>query len=234
MEEKQEEMLEKLTFLTTKILDMEEAMKAISKENGALKTTVKNQEDQIASLKDELNSREQYARSWSARILNIQLEPGRETDTRYVMDTVYKKLLLPILEGAKGTKEITHIPTCDALLETAHILPGKGPNKPIITRFFSRYWRGVVFRNRREFCPKTENTTSTNTRSSAASSRSRPAYSIFEDLTGITFRQLKEFKKSEQVQSAWTVNGVIKLKLTNSDTIHKVSSIHETIDDFLP
>jgi hypothetical protein len=234
MEEKQEEMLEKLTFLTTKILDMEEAMKAVSKENAALKATVRNQDDQIASLKDELNNREQYARSWSARILNIQLEPGRETDTRYVMDTVYKKLLLPILEGAKEKKEINTIPACDALLETAHILPGKGQNKPIITRFHSRYWRGVIFRHRREFCPKVETNTTTNTRSSAASARTtRPAYSIFEDLTGITFRQLKEFKRSEMVQSAWTVNGVIKFKLTNSDTIHKVSSIHETIDDFL-
>jgi hypothetical protein len=230
-------MLAKLTFLTNKILDMEEAIKNISKENGTLRTTVKNQEDQIASLKDELNNREQYARSWSVRILNMQLEPGKETDTRHVMETVYRKLLLPILEGARESREIVNIPTCDSLLETAHILPGKGQNKPIIARFYSRYWRGVIFRYRRDYCPKTEspNTTGTaTTRSSTASARStRPAFSIFEDLTGITFRQLKEIKKSEQVQSAWTVNGVIKFKLVNSETIHKVSSIHETIDDFL-
>jgi hypothetical protein len=241
-EEVHEEMLEKLTFLTSKILDMEEAMKNITKENSNLKNTIRNQEDVIASLKDELNSREQYARSWSVRILNIQLEQGKETDTRYVMETVYKKLLLPILEGARASGEFTNIPTCDSLLETAHILPGKGSTKPIIARFYSRYWRGVIFRYRREHCPKTTTTTSgaSNTRSGASSgatgangSRTRPAYSIFEDLTGITFRQLKEFKKSENVQSAWTVNGTIKFKLINSDTIHKVSSIHETIDDFL-
>jgi hypothetical protein len=226
-------MLNKLTFLTNKILDMEEAMKAIGKENSALKTTIKNQEDQIADLRDELNSREQYARSWSVRILNIQLEPGKETDTRHVMDTVYRKLLVPILEGAKESKEIVNIPSCDSLLETAHILPGKGPNKPIIARFFSRYWRGVIFRYRRNYCPKAETSSSANTRSNAASASSRPAYSIFEDLTSNTFRQLKEFKKDERVQSVWTVNGIIKFKLSNSDIIHKVSSIHETIDDIL-
>ena len=137
MEELQEEMLDKLNILTEKIEDMEAALKTVSSENKKLRETVRNQEEEIMHLKDCLNERETYARSWSMRVLNIQLPQGQETNTRAVMEAVYSKLLLPILEGAKACKEITAIPTCEQLLETAHPLPGKGNTKPVQVRFYS-------------------------------------------------------------------------------------------------
>ena len=74
------------------------------------------------------------------RILNVPVHKDSESDTRYVMQTVYELLILPILEGAKGKGDISRVPDCKALLETAHILPGKGDApKPVIARFFSRY-----------------------------------------------------------------------------------------------
>ena len=89
------------------------------------------------------------------------------------MQAVYDNLLLPILEGAKGNGDIPHIPDCDSLLETAHILPAKGDGfKPVIARFYSRYWRNLVFRNRKDYSPREPNTASqppsNNTRSGAA------------------------------------------------------------------
>ena len=118
MEEIQEEMLSKLTILTEKVTEMEASLRAANSENEKLRTTLTNQADEIAQLKDSLNEREQYARSWSMRILNIQLQPGSESDTQLVMDTIYQQLLLPILEGAKESKEIHTIPSREALLET--------------------------------------------------------------------------------------------------------------------
>ena len=48
------------------------------------------------------------------------------------MQAVYDHLILPILEGAKSKGDILHVPDCETLLETAHILPGSadGP-KPV-------------------------------------------------------------------------------------------------------
>jgi hypothetical protein len=227
-----EENIHKLNILTSKVSDLETALRSSTAENEKLKTTISNQQDQIAFLKDALNSREQHARSWSVRLLNIQLPPGQESDNRVVMTTVYNSFLLPILEGAKQSKEVNFIPACDDLLETAHILPGKGPNKPIIARFYSRYWRSVIFRYRKEYAPKEDGATAPATRSSsgATSSRPRMKHSIFEDLTGLNFKQLQAFKQHEDVTSAWTVNGVIRFKIKESDQIFKVSSLYDTVD----
>jgi hypothetical protein len=231
-----EENIHKLNVLTDKVSDLETALWASSAENDKLKTTITRQEDEIAYLKDALNSREQHARSWSVRLLNIQLPPGRESDNRTVMTTVYNSFLLPILEGAKQSKEVDFIPACDDLLETAHILPGKGPNKPIIARFFSRYWRSVVFRHRKEYAPREDGASAPATRSgSGANSSSRPRmkHSIFEDLTGLNFKQLQAIKQHEAVTSAWTVNGVIRFKIKDSEQIFKVSSLYDTVDTLI-
>jgi hypothetical protein len=231
MEEIQEEMNTKLSLLTEKLEGIEAELKAVSKENSALKVTIRNQEDQIAAMKDDLNIKEQYTRLWSVRILNVRLPPGQETNTRVVMDTIYNELLLPILRGAVEKGEISNIPTCLELLETAHILPGKGPNKPIIARFFSRYWRSLVFRYRRDYAPK-EDSPSTSTRGNSTRSP-RPKHSLFEDLTTANFRQLQSFKQSDRIASVWSVNGVIRFKVKDCDTVFKVTSLYDTVESII-
>ena len=58
MEEIQEEVLSKLTLLTEKVTEMEIALRASNSENEKLRTTLANQADEIAHLKDSLNERE--------------------------------------------------------------------------------------------------------------------------------------------------------------------------------
>ena len=163
--------------------------------------TAAEQAGELAKLRNSLNEREQYARSWSMRILNIPVHKDQETDTRYVMQAVYDNLLLPILEGAKGNGDIPHIPDCDSLLETAHILPGKGDGfKPVIARFYSCYWRNLVFRNQKEYSNSEPNTVnpapSNNTRSGAARA-SHMRFPFFEDLTKAAFTKLTAIKLTE-------------------------------------
>jgi hypothetical protein len=238
VEELLKETIHKLNVLTDKVTDLETSLKAAAAENTSLKATVAKQDDEIASLKDALNSREQHARSWSVRLLNIQLPPGQESNNKVVMDTVYNNVLLPILEGAKQQKEISIIPECENLLDTAHILPGKGTNKPIIARFFSRYWRSIIFRFRKDFAPREDGPSAPATRSSAgagaaAARAPRMKYSIFEDLTGLNFKQLQSIKQHEAVTSAWSVNGIIKFKVKNSEQIYKVVSLYDTVDSII-
>ena len=233
MEEIQEEMLEKINLLTEKLSSLESALLEAVSNNNKLKATVASQADEICHLKDCLNEREQYARSWSVRVLNIPLPAGQESNTRVVMDTVYQRLLLPILEGARKEREINSIPSCESLLENAHILPGKGSNKPIIVRFFSRYWRSLIFKHRRNYAPREETTHSSSTRRGAEGDerRGRLAYSFFEDLSKPTFRQLQAIKASKDVTSAWTVSGSIRFKIKDNENIFKVSSLLDTVEN---
>jgi hypothetical protein len=227
-------MNEKLSALMQKMETLTTTIRGLKKENEELKDKLLNQAEEIAELRNELNERETYSRSWSVRFINIQLPTGQETNTRVVMDSHYTQLIRPILEGALAKKEISNIPSCENLLETAHILPGKGPNKPVIARFYSRYWKGLIFKYRREFAPR--ESTGAATAAAAGGARggqSRPArmkYPFFEHLTSTTFKQLKAIQSHEEVQSAWTVSGNIKFKLKSSDTIYKVSSIFDTVD----
>jgi hypothetical protein len=232
MEDLQHEMNEKLSKLMDEVKTLTSTIKAVKKENEDLKEMVLNQADEISQLKNELNERELYSRSWSVRFLNVQLPPGQETDTRVVMDALYEQLIKPVLEGALAKKEISSIPPCDSLLETAHILPGKGPNKPVIARFFSRYWKGLIFKYRREHAPR-EAPAAAAAPSGARGGQPKPArmkFPFFEHLTNTTFRQLKSIQNHQDVLSAWTVSGVIKFKVKNSETIHKVSSIFDTVE----
>jgi hypothetical protein len=135
--------------------------------------------------------------------------------------------VVPILEGARAKGEITAIPPCDNIIEINHILPGKTTRKPVIVRFHSRNWRSLLFKHRKEFAPREEATPSTNGRPP------RMKYSFFEDLTRASFKQLKKIQDNERVESAWTLSSNIRFKVTGDDNIHRVTSIYDTVDDFV-
>jgi hypothetical protein len=230
MEVLQEEMNEKLTSLMEKVNSLSDALRSVKRENEQLKTTVQNQADEIADLRNVINDRELHARSWSIRALNIPIPAEQETSNGAVMEIVYKELIAPVLEGAKAKGEIPAVPPCHNLIETAHILPGKGSRKPVIIRFFSRYWRSLLFRYRKEFAPRE------GPAPAPTAADRRPAkmcYPFYEDLTRATFKQLMTIQQHEQVVSAWTVSGVVRFKVKDSDVIYKVSSIYDTVEDLV-
>ena len=228
-EEMFEEMMERMNLLTETVEEMKAALKAVTTENVSLKKTIDHQADEIAYLKNSNNDREQYARSWSMRVLNITLPRGQESNTRAIMETVYESLLLPILEGALEAKEISNIPSCEALLETAHPLPGKGEKKPVIVRFYSRYWRSIIFRFRKTHAPREE--PSGDIRRGAERTARRMLFPFYEDLSRETFKQLQSIKSCQEVVSAWTVGGVIRFKVKDNDTIFRVTSIYDTVEN---
>jgi hypothetical protein len=94
-------------------------------ENRQLKSALQEKDREISNIRERMNEQEQYTRSWCVRVLNMKLPEEDSTNPCKVMQHVYKRLLLPILEGALQKKLIQHIPSIDQLLETAHILPCK-------------------------------------------------------------------------------------------------------------
>ena len=225
------DMSTKLSYMMEKMENMEKLLTTTQAENLKLGEVIKHQADEITFLKDRINDREQYARSWSIRCLNIPLTKDRESDTRYVMQQVYDVLLKPILEGAVENEEIPAVPKCDDLLEMAHILPAKkDSNKPVIVRFYSRFMRSLVFRYRKNFAPREEKTAGP---SGGAVKAPKMKYSFFEDLSKETYAKLTEIKREPEVQSAWTVSGSIRFKTKNSEQIYKVQSLSESFADIV-
>ena len=88
MEEMQCEMNTKLSALIAKFEALESALLSVTTENETLKCTVAEQAEELAELRNSLNDREQYARNWSMRILNIEIPKDSEVDTRFVMNAV--------------------------------------------------------------------------------------------------------------------------------------------------
>ena len=236
MEEMQSETNSKLSELIEKFEQLEASLLAVTQEKEILKVTVSRQAIELAELRNSLNEREQYARSWSMRVLNVPVPKESESDTRLVMQSVYDNLIHPILEGARASGAIDSVPSCDSLLETAHILPGKTDgHKLVIARFYSRYWRNLRFRNSREFAPREASTTaaaSTSSRS-GANRLARMRFPFFEDLTKANFQKLAAIKQHEDVSSAWTVNGTIKFKIKDDDTIYRISNLQESVEDVI-
>jgi hypothetical protein len=223
-----EEMNDKLSTLMEEVRSLKDTLKEVKSENVVLKEKLQQQADEIAVLRNEMNDREAHARSWSLRVINVPIPEGQETDNKIVMHAVYNSLVVPILEGAKTKGDITVLPTCENIIEVAHILPGRSAKKPVIVRFMSRFWRSLMFKHRREFAPR-EAAAST----SAGGRPARMLYPFYEDLTRITFRQLKSIQADERVTSAWTVSGAIRFKVQDDDTVYKVSTIYETVEDII-
>lgn len=211
--------LEKVEGLETKIDQLTTKLDAMNAENIKLKQT-------IEELQVGLDAVERHQRSWSVRVLNIPLTTEEERDPRHTMEKVYSVLFQPILEGARESGEIREVPSCEQLLETAHVLPGRpGSSKPVIVRFTKRGFKSLCFRYRKNYAPTAC--------ARGDPDRERQSYPFFDDLTRTAAHKLAEIKASDRVQSAWTINGQIRYKLKDSNTVKKVKSVFDSLETIL-
>jgi hypothetical protein len=229
------EKLEALESLPNRISALERLLQESNDKAASLQAEVNKKDRVISDMRIKMNALEQYNRKWSVRINNISLPNSEESDTTVVMDAVYRRALLPILEGAHSTGLIKKIPEVNELLETAHILPAKDSSrpKPIICRFYSRNMRAMIFRLKKEFAP----TSSTPSGASATLPRHAPKkaymYPIYEDLTKDTHSLLQELLKDERTGPVWTVSGNIRYKLAGDTAIRKVASVYDSVEKIL-
>jgi uncharacterized protein YhaN len=116
--------------------NLESLWKDTKAENNMLKAALQEKEREIVNVRERMNEHEQYTRSWSIRVLNMNIPPDEATDPFKVMNHLYKRLLLPIFQGAVEQGLLNSIPPVEQVLETAHILPSKpgsnAPNKSLL------------------------------------------------------------------------------------------------------
>lgn len=163
---------------------------------------------EVDNLKRRDHDREQRERNSSIRVFNMELKKEEETEPLKVMDELYNKILGPILELSKAEGTIREVPTVTELLETAHILPGKG--KPIIARFKSRPYRALIFKHKKSFFQKNP---------------SLEKIAISEDLTVQMYKKAQELRSNVLVEKVWSRNGILLYTTTNEkEKIQKLKS----------
>ena len=222
--------LDKVDLLTEQLGNIEESLKIISSENVSIKSTLAANQATLSSVQTNQVRLDQYQRSWSVRIMELQLSPQEEDNPFRLAEAVYSKVFLPILTGALSEDLIPKIPSCEHLLERAHVLPASKPCsiKPIICRFLNRDYRAICFRLKKKYATKT-----TSTPPSSGDKRPRYAYPFYEDLSATTFKKMKEVQADSRVESCWSVNGQLRYRLAGSDTVKRVQNILDPIDSIL-
>lgn len=210
-----------LSTLNSKIDRLEGRLVSMQAENVALKEDLVKKDDEILNLKYRVHHIEQRNRAKSIRIFGLKLT-GDTTDNEVVTAQVYNLVLRPILEGAVLKGRLSSAPSCEDLIEVAHILPGAdGKPKPIIVRLRSQATRLVILHLRSEFTPRANLPVST--RASVSGNRT-PAQtpficSIFEDSTRDLLSALKNLKDHEEVEMACIAGGLLRYRLKSNPTM---------------
>jgi hypothetical protein len=219
--------LDKVDLLTEQLGNIEESLKIISTENTNIKAALSANQATISSIQSNQNRLDQYQRSWSVRIMELQLTPEEENNPFRLVEAVYNKVFLPILTGALSEDLIPRIPSCEQLLELAHVLPTSKPGavKPIICRFLNRDYRSICFRLKKKYA--------TATTSPGPDKRPRYSFPFYEDLSATTFKKMKEVQADSRVESCWSVNGQLRFRLSGSDTVKRIQNIMDPIDTIL-
>ena len=213
---------------------LESLLSDVRAENKQLKSEIADRDKEILHLSKKLNAQEQYNRSWSIRILNLSIPTEDTTQPEKVMQHVYTKVLEPLFRGAVEKKLIREIPPMERVLETAHILPAKpGSPNPVITRFFSRNVRAMMFRMKREYASRLPASNAAGRSGSVQRLAGKYEFPFYEDLTRHNFDKMRAIAQHEKVQSCWSVSGVLRYKLVGAAEIRKVSDTFESVETIL-
>jgi hypothetical protein len=191
-------------------------------ENMELKKMVAAKDEEIEGLKRHINSLEQHNRAWSVRIMGLPLTPTEEKSSVLVRDKVFKSVILPILEGAAAEGDLQQVPK--RAEEVAHPNRAKdGAIKPIIARFYARELRALVFRHKKEYAPKQPD----------GPTKGRYKFSIFEDLTSLTFSKMRALATDARVAACWTAHGQIRYRLVDDPTVKRVTNVLDPLSKIL-
>ncbi len=205
---------------------LDTSLNEIKKENSELKKKVTTLQEENIALKQKLQDVEQHSRSTNVRVFNYNIEGDRNNYDNLV-DELYDSVFTPILVGQVNEGCIKNIPTRDHLITSTHLLPDReGKPKPIIVRLLNGVYRAIILQCQRKYA----------NRLSAAHDPARPPpllHPIFEDSTPEMYGFKQRLSGHDCVSAAWIAGGTVCYKLVGSESIKKVKSIFDPIEDIL-
>jgi hypothetical protein len=224
-----EEMIRHI-FLTTK--NIEASLGAVQSKVVSLEKDVVSLNKQVYDLQNVVNMREQELRGLTVRITGIPFneEEKAATDGKYLAKKVYDKLLLPILNFAKTKNFIDRIPSLANTVQLCYRVgaaaarTGTGAPPPVVLKFTNAPVRLVVLKNKRLGMPSPLQ---------EEKDMGILRFNISEDLTPPSFKMVKELNRQEEVSKVWTVDGRIRFVKRGSQTVHRVRSVFDSVEEIL-
>lgn len=221
MKETKVELNKKITDCTKELM---EKVELHSSSIAKLQESTTMATNDIKRIKGEMNDKEQRSRNYSVRIFNLPVgaaDPTKPPSPIEVLNHVYETLIKPALSISVAKGEIPTVPNCLDVLEFGHTLPLSNQSTtrvpPIIIRFFSRSYRTLFMRHKKEILLELNK------------SNVGQAIGIFEDLTATNFRRRQEIANDPLVDKAFTLNGQIKYFLKSDPS--RMRSLKSPFDD---
>ena len=167
----------------------------------------------------KINQMEQHNRNECLKITGLVLKENEKRSNHTVKASAYENVLRPLLElAAEDTEDdLSKVPDLHSLVKNAHILPKPksapvdSPN-PVILRLNAVDLRGKLFKYKKRF------------------TASHPTINFYEDLTRVNSLALLRTREREDVDKAWTRNGLILF--TKCDDNRTTKKIHRLQDPF--
>jgi len=216
--------ISKINEIESTMKSMDTTIKALVQENVTLRAELSIRDETIQKLSDRVNRLDQAARSTSLRILGLKITT--ETSPATIHETVYKDILLPILEAAKQAGDIpsnqASLPS-HFLIVNCFAIPAKKStgSSPVIVKLHSEAIRSLVFKYKKSALPTFLDT---------SSNRVRNVYSIFEDLAPATHAQFRSLAEDIRVKSVWSFGGQVRFKTQDSEQVFKAKSLADSFD----
>ncbi len=186
---------------------------------------------QVHSLKNIVNRREQESRGLSVRISGFPYtdEEKGSTDSKYLAKKLHERVIQHLLNQAKLKNYIDRVPALDKTISSCHRLRTNSPTgtaspPPIILKFVSDQVRLAALRCKRQHMPAP---------SPSERDQGILKFSMAEDLTPSTFAKLKELSREECIIKSWTINGRIKFMIRDDTRIHTVRSVFDDVPDII-
>ena len=190
--------------------------------------------EDVSLVRKQLNNVDQESRGSCIRIMGLtiteaELEGGQE---KAIMRKAYDKLIQPILTAAKTKGDIDSVPIMHNLLEQGRfvskaIVDKKGRTLPpvCLVRFSNRYMRNTVMRLKKDHMPDP---------SDAEKAAGTSKYIFVEDLTQVNAKKLKEFRDSQHIERAWTVDGRIRFTVVGDiNNVRRLASPFISVEEAL-
>jgi len=202
----------KVNDLEIKVTNQDASIKALTKENRAIK--------------EAANIRDQEARNNTIRLFGLPISQDEETGNKTLSDIVYNRILKPILTAARAKGDCPSVPHLANLMEECYRVgkPAAGskatgsPPPPIIIKL-TQVHRLAILKHKRLNMPSPTD---------AEKAAGHKKFVIVEDLTAATHRKLKELQGDQRIEKIWTVNGRLRFVLCGEDkSVKKVKSVFD-------
>ena len=177
-----------------------------------------------------VNTNEQEKRCLSLRVNGVIFSEDEKADNAILQKRVYDKVLQPILTLAKSSKKIDRVPslantiTSCFRVRSASALTGTASPPPVVVKIASEQIRLAILQSKRRGIPSP---------SPSEVDMGIRHFSIQEDLTPQAYSLLRELKRREEVDRAWSISGKLRFTLTGSDRVHFVRSVYDKADSIV-